>query len=118
MAYPKELPEIARKAVDRYPSNIEKSTDIALRLIKRLPEYDDFMESLIRDAVQDIIYDIRHSDNVAMKRANGMYNIEPKVIVSNSSAVLEVFKSLYEMRNAGAQIRQRLKKDGNKKTIK
>jgi hypothetical protein len=54
---------IVRGATLRNPEDINHATDLALAEIKRLPDYLDLVEPLLRQAVKGLVHDCRSSMN-------------------------------------------------------
>lgn len=92
--------EAATAAATSYPNDVNAATTAALARIKKLPNYAEVVEELLRDAVQELIYDIRHRKNVQLKKQEAAYG-GPSKVPSRSPAVRRVHQSLYEYHIAG-----------------
>ncbi len=104
MRYSDRVLAIGRDAARTFGDDIEKATDAALRDIRQLPEYEALVDTLVRDAVREIIYEARHTANVAMKKQAGFYGGPAKVVVGTSTRMTRIYESVYNMRVAGTML--------------
>jgi hypothetical protein len=100
MRFTKQVLEIARSAVQKH-SNVKKATDVAEREIRALPNFQSLVNSLVRSAVQGLVYEFRHSANVSLKKQNGRYGGKATVVVGKSTRLRAVYQSIYDLRIAG-----------------
>ena len=70
--------------------------------IKRLPEYDDFREELVVYAVRGMVHDVRHADNIKMRREAGEFGGPAKVGVG--AAVQQACQNVYAYFIAGTTL--------------
>lgn len=101
MKYPKKVIDVANKMAEKYPSDISKATEEAEKKIRKLPEFNELVDILIRNAVQDLVYDARHRSNVQVRRENGKYGTGAKVVSGRSTSVNRAAKSVYNFHIAG-----------------
>lgn len=98
IAYPKSVIEAAMQAAEQCPENAVEATEIAARKIRKLPEFAELVNKFVYEAIRELIYDLRHSSNVKMRKANGEY-------FSNggdaSQAVNEAYECYYQYRIGG-----------------
>jgi hypothetical protein len=59
------------------------------------------VDALVRGVVQDLVYDTRHRDDVAAKRAAGEYG-KPGKVSAACPAVVEAYQSIYESRQGAS----------------
>lgn len=112
METPKSVLEIVAKAADKYPSDIPKALDVADKAVRKLPEFEELVSDLVRSAIQDLIYEHRHSVTRQIKRETGKYKVKPKVVVGKSKPVNEAaLRSVYLMPIAGTVLGRVLGKD-------
>jgi len=97
---PSEVRVIAAEEVEKHATP-EKAIAAVEKRVKALAQYQKLVAALVRLALADIVYDLRHEANVRSKRRNGAYGQAAKVKVGDSPAVLNVADSLYRMRIAG-----------------
>lgn len=101
MNIPKPVLDIAKKAASRHASNIEAAINDAERKIRALPEFDELATVLVRNCIQELIYDARHWDTNRIKKQAGVYGADAKVLVGQSGAIQDVYRSVYECSIAG-----------------
>lgn len=101
MNYPRELLEAVAEAERNHADNISDAVDEAFRVVSGLPCYEDVTQTLLRDAVRQLVYEARHSATIRIKKDAGCYG-GPAVVNSGASvAVNRVQESVYRMRIAG-----------------
>ncbi len=108
---PKNVQKVVEECAAKYPSDIEKATEEAERRIVKLPEYRQLVKSLVRKAIQEMIYDARHVTNVRIKRETSRYGGTSKITVGDSASVLEIQESVYNYQIAGTVLGSLLGRD-------
>lgn len=83
--YPKELLEIVRREATKHVNNIDAAVDAAERRWKRSEDFPNWIEQMIRDHLRTMICDVRHSQNVTIRRQNGCYGQPAKVTLSTGA---------------------------------
>jgi len=111
MDYPREVFEIVRQCCDKYPQSVATAVERATKLIKAMPVYDDLIDLLIRNAIQDLVYDARHYANVANKKQMGLYGGPGKVVSGRSRTVNRIADSVYLWRIGGTVLGKLLGKE-------
>ena len=101
MEFPESVLRAVERAADNHPADIQKAIDAAEKAIRRLPEFETLVADLVRSAVQEMVYDARHSSNVTMRRLAGEYGGPAKTVSGDSAAVTRAAESLYCYRIAG-----------------
>ena len=104
MEMPKEVLDLAAEIAVKYGADIEKATDALDRAIRKLPEFEDLTENLLRMAEQELIYDARHQANIRTRLENGGYGGPAKVVSGDSEAVKRVAQSVYAYAIAGTML--------------
>lgn len=103
MNYPKNILQLIQQiVVDN--TDIDKAIDIARTRIKKHPDYEQLIETLIDQAISDMVYRARHTINNAIKREAGSYNSKPKIVIGKSPAVRKAMKSLYAFNINGTSL--------------
>lgn len=90
MQIPDEVLAVVAKANKKY-SDIQEALDQAEREVRALPVFDDLVTTLVRHAIQDLIYSDRHQVNTKIKRETGQFNATPKVKMTG--AVLASYRA-------------------------
>jgi hypothetical protein len=85
----------AEKAADKHGDDIRKAVATALVAIRKMPDYAEFSDALVRSAVQEFVYDARHRANIATRAAGGEYGGPSKVAAGSSAAVSRAAASVY-----------------------
>lgn len=104
MKLPDEINKAAASAADRYREDVPSAIDLAFETIRRLTVYRQWSEGLIRQAIQDLIYEHRHRANREMKKNAGEYGRPAKVRVGDSPEVRAAHRSLYNYYIAGSTL--------------
>lgn len=99
--YPKPVVDAVEAAVKKYPNSIDEAAEAAEIAIRKLSTFEDVVSQLITSAVRDIVYDVRHVNNVKTKRQTGRYDTVPRTNVATSESVQEVYRSVYDYAIAG-----------------
>ena len=71
--------------VDRTPDDVEGSIDRVLSRAKRMKEFDEWVDELIRKGVARLVWDRRHNRNTAMRSALGAYGGPAKVTAGEAT---------------------------------
>jgi len=99
--YPKWMLSIAESAADKHPSDIQKAAEVAERAIRKHPEFEAVVATLVSDAVREMVYEVRHTTNVRLRKEAGEYGGPAKVVTGDSKAYQEVMESMYSYRIDG-----------------
>lgn len=100
METPKAITAVINGVVGKYPGNLARQKKTAKASIRRLPEYDDYVEGLVDQAVELLVYNCRHISNCAQKRSCGEYGQAARVLVAGSDSVRKAH-SMYNYNIAG-----------------
>lgn len=101
MEFPESILSKCREASRKHANDIPKAIEEAERNIRALPEFREWAGSLITQAISDLVYAARHTDNQAIKRRNGSYGGQAKVNPAASSEVKRLYDDLYQYRIGG-----------------
>jgi hypothetical protein len=101
--FPESVLEVVAEAARKYASDIPKAVEEAEFMVRKLPEFSGLVRLLVRGAVQDLVYEARHQDNVRMRRAAGDYGGPAKVDAA-APGVVGAHESLYLYRIAGTTL--------------
>lgn len=72
--YPESVAKIVSAAVAKHRDDIDRAIETAKGRICLLPEYPELLDKLLIDAVRYLVLNKRHSLNIAMNRAAGVYS--------------------------------------------
>jgi len=67
MNIPENVLRIIVEAVRKYPGDIPKAVAEADVGVRALPEFDSLINSLLRDAIQEVAYDTEHKIKINVK---------------------------------------------------
>lgn len=101
MEFPESVNEVIRDACRKFPSDITRAHAYASRLIRKLDEFDDLVNTLVEHAILGLVHQRRHHENVQIKNDTGKYSSKAKVL-GMSEEVNSVCKSVY-LYNIGAR---------------
>lgn len=101
MDLPRHVLQAATDAAAAHPTDPDAATDQALKAVRRMPDFNEFVESLVRRAIQDAVYAARHAHNVRVKRQQGVYGPPPAVLPSAADDVARAYESVYSYRIGG-----------------
>lgn len=90
---------MVQRAVGKYPDSVPDATDASIRMMRDEPAFEGWRESLVRQAVTQMVYDVRHRVNTEIRSATGGYGGPAKVTAG--AAVGRVARSLYTYMIAG-----------------
>lgn len=101
MIFPDVVLKIVEEAVHKSPDNVDKSVEEAEKKIRKLATFNSIANTLITEAIQDLVYAQRSKDNRAIRKSTGYSGGKAKVIVGQSPSVQKVYSTVYEYRIAG-----------------
>lgn len=99
--FPNEVYTIVRAAAEKFEMDISKAALKAEKQIRLLPEFPEIMDSLIKQAILDLVYSARHKMTCSIKRQTNQYGQPSKVSSAGSEAVGEASFSAYSFCVAG-----------------
>ncbi len=102
MNFPKEILNIVEQADRDNPSSIKEAVSQAKRNIREWSEYENFVDTFITHAIQELVYDSRHHANWEMKKKQGDHSPGPRTNYGTSESVREANQSLYLYRIGGS----------------
>lgn len=94
MELPDSVIEVCTAAARLFPGDAAKAKVHAINAVKALPEYKRLVDTLVNQAIETCVSDIRHRDNVARRRQNGFYGQAAKV-TGVSPGVAEAYLNLF-----------------------
>ena len=97
--FPESVEHAIASAVAKYPNDIDKARKHAEAAIRKLPEFKSLVDQFISKAIQEMVYDCRHTENVRTKRQAGYYGQRAKLKVGES--VRRAYQSTYDYYIAG-----------------
>lgn len=103
MEFPKSVLAIVREVARKYDT-IKKALPVGLRRIRKLPDYADLVDRLVEHSVRELIADMRHTDNRAMRKKAGTYGQAARVSVGQSPGVQRTEARLWSYRIAGTAL--------------
>lgn len=98
MNYPQSITEAVRVACSNNPTNTIEAAKEAEGAIRKLPEYDEFVRTLVSNAVMGMVTSMCHSATVAENRRTGVYGGPAKVQRGSSIALNAAYESIYNRR--------------------
>lgn len=101
MELPESIVDAVKKGTNRYPDNVKKATDHANMLCQKLPEFTEWIEDLAWCALQDQVYEVRHTMNRAKREELGCYGGPAKVVSGSGKGVDRAARSVYLYHIAG-----------------
>lgn len=104
MEIPENVLRIVEEMAAKYPADIPKAIERAEKDIRSLPEFDELVSMLVRNTVQELVYDARHRANTRMRREAGDYGGQAKVVSGNSACLGRVCVSVYSYHIAGTKL--------------
>lgn len=103
------IPEAVRSTIAavsrKHPNDIKKALEQAKTAVRKLPEFKKYIDVLVDESIQGLLYASRHLDNTALK--NSGRNPETKVN-GISPGVLAAFGRAYDYHIAGRTLGQLL----------
>lgn len=105
MKIPKSIESLVALAIEQFPDDTKSAVEKALDDVKKLPEFDTYVEALIRYSLTQLAYAARHQINVKIKKEQGHYATVRKV-AATSVVVNRVYRSLYDYRIGGKTLGQ------------
>lgn len=93
--YPLEVLAIARECMNESKEDIGQAVASAKALIQELECYPALVDRMVTEAIRELIYNLRHQENVKIKRQDGSFHTTNKTRIWESSHVKEVYKSAY-----------------------
>lgn len=90
-----EMTSIIRAAVQKYGDDIPAAVTESLTKIRSLPDFHEWVDSLIRVSVQTLVYATRGSENQRIKES--VNHPLPKVVQGSSQAVKEAYRSVFDI---------------------
>jgi len=109
--FPKAVLDTARKANARFPNDVQKAVDWAVRSGQKRKDFDEFAVRLVRRGWQEVICDLRHSITRQIKYSAGEYGGPAKVVSGASASVARASESVYLMHIAGKTLGEVLKEE-------
>ena len=103
MEFPESVLEICNAAAAKFP-DVRQGVKWANREVRKLPDYDEFIDRLVFGAVEGGVYDSRHKLNTAMRFAAGGYGGPAKVVSGGCEAVNRIAVAVYSCRIAGTML--------------
>lgn len=101
MDFPKAVTDIANGCAAKHGADCEAATTCAINKVRKLKEYPELVETLVRHAIQNLVYAARHRANVVMRSGAGKYGAAAKVKAHESESLRRVAASMYSYAIAG-----------------
>ena len=97
MEFPHELMEIVNEEVRLHQDSVLVAIERAESRIRKMPNFKDWIESFIHQAIADLVYDCRSKYKHEQKKDAGRYVAAPGVSAQPSKAVSGALQSAYDM---------------------
>lgn len=104
MALPESVLRIVRKAAEDHPGDIERAVSQAVQEVRKLKDYQNFVDNLVRHCIKEQVHEARHKANVRIKHNAKHYQRTYRTSPSSGAAVEGVYRSVYEFRIAGTTL--------------
>lgn len=116
MQLPQEFYDIITACTEKWADDSRKAAKLAWRRVKKLENYQELVDQLVRDAIQQKVNDMRHTikyeqlrvirdpanDDGRKKEPVNRDNIpSPKVVVGRGKAAASVARQAYDLMFAG-----------------
>jgi hypothetical protein len=98
MGFYEQMGETVLDVVRKHKSDLTKAVNECFDRVRKFDGYDEYVSTLVRQALRERIHRARHGQNVSQRRENGHYGNGAKVVTAGSNAVSEGArkKSLYD----------------------
>ncbi len=106
MEFPEEVYDTVKEAVEANHLDLPAALAQAEEAIRNLDCYGELIDTLVHNAIQDLVYRERHVHNVRVKTAAKAYGTEAKVKTAASATVQRVHDSLFSYYIAGKTLGQ------------
>lgn len=93
---PPEVHALAAELARAHPDDVSAAVTEGMRRLRRLPNYDAWVDLLVRHCFRDLVHTVRHRDTVATKNLYGQYGGPAKVRVAESEGLARVNRSLFD----------------------
>jgi len=90
MMYPKNVILLVEEIENENKENRTLAITNAVEALRELPDFNDFFELLLRDAVGELIDRARHKAMEAIRKSEAYRRNMPKVVVGNSKVLQEI----------------------------
>lgn len=77
---------IVKEDSAKFPDDIDKAVETTIRRIRKLSDYADYVDGLVYGQIRHMHHDVRHTANVATRKAAGEYGGPAKVTLSEGAA--------------------------------
>src|SRR4051812_23201708 len=77
MVHLESVRKLAEAALEKHPADMLAAIQEAEKNVRALPEFEELVAALVRDAVKELVYDVRHKDNTRRDQEEGLYASEP-----------------------------------------
>lgn len=102
LRWPDWLQKLVDNADNKYPSDRKKAVEWLFTQVTQHEEYETIVNDLIKNCLQELIYDARHKRDTAMKYDEGYYRSKPNT--TYGTAADPVYKMIYEYRINGTTL--------------
>lgn len=92
MDYPEALRVIIRKAAEQHRGDVTAAVAAAEKAWRKAPEFAEYVDAMIRGELRSLIHDVRHQENVGVRRDLGFYG-QPAKVTLGTGAVERVARN-------------------------
>lgn len=100
----KEMQDVIDKCTRKWINNIDQAVSESCKRLRRLPEYNEWVESLVNNAIRGLVHEFRHGISTRIKKQNREYGQKPRTNSGSSSAVRRAAESYYDYCIAGKSL--------------
>jgi len=94
-----QIRQIVEEETDTHQGDIKAAVQSSISRIRKLPDYQNYVDYFVHQAIQLMVHTRRHHINVNFRRNSGKYNTVPKTIPG--AAVAAVARSVYAYNISG-----------------
>lgn len=90
------IESVIREVAKTYRDDVTQAIEIARQRLKALPEFSGFVDTLVDQAIQELVYRERCRSNQEMRRDGFAYDGAAKVVAAASTGANEVYRSWFD----------------------
>src|SRR5262245_23072110 len=95
MEFPRHVIEVIEAAYAANVGDVEAAVDAGERAVRRMPDFNETVDLLIRQGVQVLVWRRHQVTNRRIKKEAGAYGGPPKVVVGRSELIAQIAESVY-----------------------
>ena len=96
--------EVVERCEKQHTDDLAEAKKVAVRKIRRLPVFPEFVDMLVKSAVDGLVDEARHKRNVAICNQERRYGGPAKVSVGSSKGVQQIEHDLFTFAIDGREL--------------